>query len=980
RFPNADSVYVDGHDTEYFRTDGTGETWSDILIAVLTEKGVRDYRTLSFGFHEAYGDVRMRRIDLHKRDGRVIPVDIEAQSRVMVAPDQMASNIFDPREKVLQIGLPGLEPGDAIHLLLNRRQTKTRMPDFWGHWAVFESTDPILRDRLEIYAPAGLPLRHRVLKNAVAGTVSYEEETSGGWTRHRWTAQNVPQLFEEPNMPARHTVSQRLLLSTLEDWRAVSRWYWNLSRPRIEAVSPAMQEMVDSLIRDRPDREARIRAIFQFVSQQIRYMGITPEEEAPGYEPHDARMTFDNRYGVCRDKAALLAAMLRMAGFEAFPVLIDVGPKKDLDVPLPYFNHAITAVREPDGSYLLMDSTDETTRELLPTYLCNRSFLVATPEGETLLTSPIPPAEDNLLHIRTEARLLDDGRLIGTSTLRFEGINDNTYRGYFARIQPDERRRFFESLLKRAVPGGRMTDWSLTPENLQNTEEPVSAHLAFEAPDYPIAGSSMALLPPPLFGSSAGMVNFILGRTGLPERRYPLMTDYACGVRESFRMALPADRIRDISLPTDQTIRRPTLEWSRTWSRDASAIEGENVFLIHAAELSPEEYRTLKEDLRTMESEQRRKPVLVMNPGPPHRVAETSIPEQTDTRILRDDLRIEILGPGHWRETRAMTRLIQTYAGVKDHAEISIPYNPIWESAEAPVARVIAPDGTVREAGPSETHQMDSEWNASAPRYSPGRILVINLPGVEIGSRIETETVREFRGRPFVAGLLPLQGFEPADSRRIRIDRDWTTPLRWSDPAGSLWPVRSMQTDARLEWEVADIPAVPREDSTAPLYAFVPTVFFSSGQWIDLARRVQAVYLRSADRQPRTRKITTEILGELPRDATPAQRVRAIRDYVARRIRPAGPELGELPWEEVSPADRTLADGYGHSADRAILLFSLLRAGGFEPRFLLAMSPSLTASLRAPMGSYPQHGLFSQVLVAVDLEAEGTVYLNEGDP
>ena len=76
-------------------------------------------------------------------------------------------------------------------------------------------------------------------------------------------------------------------------------------------------------------------------------MGLTLEDVSPGYAPHDVHITFDNRYGVCRDKAALLVAMLRIAGFEAYPVLIHVGPKKDEDVPLPYFNHAIAAVAQP---------------------------------------------------------------------------------------------------------------------------------------------------------------------------------------------------------------------------------------------------------------------------------------------------------------------------------------------------------------------------------------------------------------------------------------------------------------------------------------------------------------------------------------------------------------------------------------------------------------------------------------------------------
>ncbi len=58
-------------------------------------------------------------------------------------------------------------------------------------------------------------------------------------------------------------------------------------------------------------------ALYRWVAQEIRYLGLTLETEAPDFEPHPATMTFDRRAGVCRDKAALLTAMLRMAGFEA---------------------------------------------------------------------------------------------------------------------------------------------------------------------------------------------------------------------------------------------------------------------------------------------------------------------------------------------------------------------------------------------------------------------------------------------------------------------------------------------------------------------------------------------------------------------------------------------------------------------------------------------------------------------------------------
>ncbi len=85
--------------------------------------------------------------------------------------------------------------------------------------------------------------------------------------------------------------------------------------------------------------------------------------------------------------------MLRLGGFQAYPVLINIGAKRDQQVPQPDFNHVIVGVELTPGHYTLMDPTDEHTRELLPAPDCNRSYLVCKPEGETLLISPVPPAD-----------------------------------------------------------------------------------------------------------------------------------------------------------------------------------------------------------------------------------------------------------------------------------------------------------------------------------------------------------------------------------------------------------------------------------------------------------------------------------------------------------------------------------------------------------------------------------------------------------
>ena len=173
---------------------------------------------------------------------------------------------------------------------------------------------------------------------------------------HRWEVTDVPRMFDEPAMPPYEIVLQRLLVSTTPDWESVSKWYWNVCKPHLDATTPEMKKNVEELTAGAKTDMDKIKAVFYHVAQKIRYMGLTPEKDRPGFEPHDVKLTFNNKYGVCRDKAALLVRHAQGAGFKAYPVLVNVGTKRDQDVPEPAFNHAIVGVElqkrraHPDGS------------------------------------------------------------------------------------------------------------------------------------------------------------------------------------------------------------------------------------------------------------------------------------------------------------------------------------------------------------------------------------------------------------------------------------------------------------------------------------------------------------------------------------------------------------------------------------------------------------------------------------------------------
>ena len=368
-YPNADDVVVDEYIRTVYKKDGTYQTWDDEYVKVLTEKGKRSHQTISRYYTLPYGTVEITDVAVIKPDGTAVEVDVEANSRVMVNPSQMSANIYNPNSKILRVSVPGLEIGDLLHIRAFRDTVKARVPNTWSDYSVLEYTAPIAHILLEVRGPKALPLANIRLYDDVTNTVSVTESSSLRGNRYRWEVRDVPRMYPEPNMPSLHTVVQRLLISTIPDWETISSWYWDLCLPHLEAVTPEMEAKVAELVDGVDDRTEKIETIFTFVSQQIRYMGITTETTAPGYEPHDVSITFGNRYGVCRDKAALLVAMLRLADLPAYPVLIHAGPRKDEEVPQPFFNHAVVAVGNDDGSYTLMDPTDENTTEIFPSYL-----------------------------------------------------------------------------------------------------------------------------------------------------------------------------------------------------------------------------------------------------------------------------------------------------------------------------------------------------------------------------------------------------------------------------------------------------------------------------------------------------------------------------------------------------------------------------------------------------------------------------------
>ena len=81
KYTNCDAAVVEWKMLRNYRTDGTADCQDENFIKVLTEKGKRANRALSFGFMLPYSTVAVVKLEVIKPDGSVTAVDVAANSK-----------------------------------------------------------------------------------------------------------------------------------------------------------------------------------------------------------------------------------------------------------------------------------------------------------------------------------------------------------------------------------------------------------------------------------------------------------------------------------------------------------------------------------------------------------------------------------------------------------------------------------------------------------------------------------------------------------------------------------------------------------------------------------------------------------------------------------------------------------------------------------------------------------------------------------
>lgn len=257
--------------------------------------------------------------------------------------------VIDGRSTAMLL-LEDVRIGDVIDASFTIWTRHRLIPEHFGIMAAIPRH--VLR---EYFLRVRFPLTRTMQWRAHATTFEPAISETEDMREWQWTLSNLAESEGEAGCPDFLDLGQWVQVSDLQGWGQVvesirSKWMETLDDERLVALA-------EQLAAEHPSVESRAAAALTFVQDEIRYLSVNLE--FGGQIPAAPGVVLGRRFGDCKDKAFLLAQLLRRLGVPARPVLVNTALQKAVDDLLPMvnaFNHVIVEY-EVAGKRRCVDAT-----------------------------------------------------------------------------------------------------------------------------------------------------------------------------------------------------------------------------------------------------------------------------------------------------------------------------------------------------------------------------------------------------------------------------------------------------------------------------------------------------------------------------------------------------------------------------------------------------------------------------------------------
>ena len=380
--------------------------------------------------------------------------------------------------------------------------------------------------------------------------------------RYRYTYQNKQKVHPAPpRAVAYQDFSPYIRLSSYQSHIEFARIYEEKTKA-MSAVTPTVQKLADQITLGITDPKEQARALYNWVSREIRYVAIYIGDG--GFIPHDADSIIRNRYGDCKDNNTLLIALLAAKGIEASSALINASDSYTLPnlVTFSTFDHMITYLPQWD---MYVDAT----QEFAPFGVLAFDEL----DKPTLLTAlgklgrtQKPDAAQNKVSTRVTMTVGPDGKIHGTSHTHYFGVEDLEARPDYEGVGTVKEKKMVRDHLKtfRQIGTGKFI-----PSDPYDLNQPFEVKAEFSIgaitnmPGYGAMGVPVGLSPGELY---------ILTTRRAYEDFIPPYVCYSRTIEEHYFIEFPTN-VKVTRVPQDITYKEGDIQYQSSYIQNGNKVE-----------------------------------------------------------------------------------------------------------------------------------------------------------------------------------------------------------------------------------------------------------------------------------------------------------------------------------------------------------------------------------------------------------------------
>ncbi len=452
-------------------------------IRVADASGVQRFSTIQVPFDPLGEQLYVNR--LHVTDGQGKEVAVGKSSDYYVIDGSRSD--APTHGKLLNIPVPGLQPGSTIELVLTRRDLAP--PSEFPYTAhIFSSEVPVLSAVLFVAADES------EIKYQTSPGVHQEHAEEG----LAWSINNPMVYRSEPLQPARSTFLPGVIIgSSKTTWDRLAKEYLASIADRT-TPDAEIQSLAKQLTEGASDDEARTIALVRYVQNDLTYKAVEFGRHAR--VPSVPADVVKAKYGDCKDHALLLVQLLGACHIKAYLTLANLDAPVDPQfASLEQFNHVLVYVPGFGGGKCF-DCTEKDADLIsipAPVDLGGEKVFVLDNSQPRFIDLPDYGLKSSRLAVNRTVRVVNQADASVEETVTVTGYHAAFLRGMFKGVAVADRAATLQTEI--APLGGGMQVQSLAIEHLADRNQPLvfkAVYLVrgrFQAADDALVGQIPAL-------------------------------------------------------------------------------------------------------------------------------------------------------------------------------------------------------------------------------------------------------------------------------------------------------------------------------------------------------------------------------------------------------------------------------------------------------------------------------------------------------